>query len=163
MGYCRFLRGGRRRSITSSSDSPSLAPAATKVTTHLHPIHKKDDPTVALCLGAYGDPGGVGVSYERGAPVEVSGTKVYAPYTGSGVQGYLVHKKPPPHRTIQEGYASGPMVVLGGGGFLCTRDPFRAVFTRQIGVDGQVEEREIDDTVEYARFIKSQHASHSQF
>jgi len=28
------------------------------------------DPTVALCLGNYGDPRGVGVSYERGTPVE---------------------------------------------------------------------------------------------
>ena len=27
------------------------------------------DPTVALCLGTYGDPRGVGVSYERGTPV----------------------------------------------------------------------------------------------
>ena len=26
------------------------------------------DPTVALCLGAYGDPRGAGVSYERGTP-----------------------------------------------------------------------------------------------
>ena len=26
-------------------------------------------PTVALCLGIYGDPVGVGVSYERGTPV----------------------------------------------------------------------------------------------
>ena len=27
-------------------------------------------PTVALCLGTYGDPRGVGVSYERGTPVQ---------------------------------------------------------------------------------------------
>ena len=27
------------------------------------------DPTVAPCLGTYGDPRGVGVSYERGTPV----------------------------------------------------------------------------------------------
>jgi len=27
------------------------------------------DPTVRLCLGTYGDPMGVGVSYERGTPV----------------------------------------------------------------------------------------------
>ena len=27
------------------------------------------DPTVALCLGTYGGPMGVGVSYERGTPV----------------------------------------------------------------------------------------------
>jgi hypothetical protein len=28
------------------------------------------DPTVALCLGIYGDPTGMGVSYQRGTPVE---------------------------------------------------------------------------------------------
>jgi len=27
------------------------------------------DPTAALCLGTYGDPRGVGVSYGRGTPV----------------------------------------------------------------------------------------------
>ena len=36
--------------------------------------HKKHppplDPEVALCLGTYGDPRGVGVSYERGTPVK---------------------------------------------------------------------------------------------
>ena len=26
-------------------------------------------PTVGLCIGSYGDPGGAGVSYERGTPV----------------------------------------------------------------------------------------------
>ena len=35
--------------------------------------HKKDpppsDPTVTLCPGTYGDPMGVGVSYQRGTPV----------------------------------------------------------------------------------------------
>ena len=30
------------------------------------------DPTVALSLGTYGDPRGVGVSYERGTPVAVN-------------------------------------------------------------------------------------------
>jgi len=30
------------------------------------------DPTVALCLGTYGDPMGVGVSYERGTPVHLA-------------------------------------------------------------------------------------------
>ena len=29
-------------------------------------------PTVALCLGTYGDPRGVSVSYEQGTPVGVS-------------------------------------------------------------------------------------------
>ena len=36
--------------------------------------HKKThpkDPTAGLCLGAYGGPRGVAVSYERGTPVEV--------------------------------------------------------------------------------------------
>ena len=33
-------------------------------------------PTVALFLGTYGDPGGVGVSYKRSTPV---GKRVYAP------------------------------------------------------------------------------------
>jgi len=40
------------------------------------------DPTVALCLGTFGDPRGVGVSDERGTPLTVSlprmqGTFVY--------------------------------------------------------------------------------------
>ena len=30
------------------------------------------------------------------------------------LQGYLVHKKPPPRRTLQLGYARGPMVVVQG-------------------------------------------------
>ena len=30
------------------------------------------DPDVAPCLGTYGDPRGVGVSYERGTPVQVN-------------------------------------------------------------------------------------------
>jgi hypothetical protein len=33
------------------------------------------------------------------------------------IQGYLAHKKPYPHRTLQLDFAYGPMVVLGGGGF----------------------------------------------
>ena len=31
------------------------------------------------------------------------------------LQGFLAHKKLPPPRTLQYGYAYGPMVVLGGG------------------------------------------------
>jgi hypothetical protein len=31
------------------------------------------------------------------------------------LQGYLAHKKPPPPRTLQQAYAYGPVVVLGGG------------------------------------------------
>jgi len=33
---------------------------------------------------------------------------------GEGLQEYLVHKKPPPRRTLQWGYTQGPMVFLGG-------------------------------------------------
>ena len=32
------------------------------------------------------------------------------------VQGYLVHMKDPPRRTLQKGFTQGPMVVLGGRG-----------------------------------------------
>jgi len=31
------------------------------------------------------------------------------------LQGYLVHKKTLPPRTLQQDYAEGPVVVLGGG------------------------------------------------
>ena len=34
------------------------------------------DPTVALCVGPYGVPGGVVVSYERGTPVGISFRRV---------------------------------------------------------------------------------------
>jgi hypothetical protein len=34
---------------------------------------------------------------------------------GHTLQGYLAHKKQHPPRTLQEDYAEGPMVVLGGG------------------------------------------------
>ena len=34
------------------------------------------------------------------------------------LQGYLAHKKLRPPRTLQQDYALGPMVVLGGGLFL---------------------------------------------
>ena len=42
------------------------------------------DPAVAVCLGACGDPRGVGVSYERGTPVGVEGG---FPERGGGVRG----------------------------------------------------------------------------
>ena len=32
----------------------------------------------------------------------------------STLQGYLAHKKQRPHRALQEDYAYGPMVALGG-------------------------------------------------
>ena len=34
-----------------------------------------------------------------------------------GVQGYLAHKKPPSRRTLQQAFAQGPMVILGGWAF----------------------------------------------
>ena len=72
----------------------------------------RKDPTVALCLGTYGDPRGVGVAYERGTRVlrgmgfvrwdyfQVATLARFAPYPKGQdqkpVQGYLAHKKPPP-------------------------------------------------------------------
>ena len=38
-----------------------------------------------------------------------------------GVQGYPAHKKQSPPRTLQEAYACGPVLVLGGGTFFCER------------------------------------------
>ena len=35
--------------------------------------------------------------------------------SGPGVKGYLAHKKPPPRRTLQQDYAQGLVVALGGG------------------------------------------------
>ena len=65
------------------------------------------------------------VSYERGAPVQNQlayeiGICAFLPverYTGGSVhlQGYLAHKKLPPHRKLQLDYAQGPMAILGGG------------------------------------------------
>ena len=37
----------------------------------MRPPFPQEDPTVALCLGTYGDPRGVGVFYEQGTPVQV--------------------------------------------------------------------------------------------
>jgi len=37
---------------------------------------------------------------------------------GLAVQKYLAHKKLPPARTLEQDYAWGPMVTLGGGCFL---------------------------------------------
>ena len=34
------------------------------------------------------------------------------------LQGYLAHETPRPLGTLQQDYALGPTVVLGGGGFL---------------------------------------------
>ena len=41
---------------------------------------------------------------------------VYWYLHGLHVQWYLAHKKTPPRGTLQQAYAQGPMVVLGGGG-----------------------------------------------
>ena len=43
----------------------------------------------------------------------------------SAVQGYLAHKKQPAPMTLQQGYAQGPTVVLGGGQFLMSEVPLR--------------------------------------
>jgi len=46
----------------------------------------------------------------------VDGVQADAPAgAAEALQGYLAHKKTPPPRTLQEPYAWGPMVVLGGG------------------------------------------------
>ena len=39
------------------------------------------------------------------------------------IQGYLAHKKLLPPGTIQQDYAQGPTVVLGGGVFLMSEVP----------------------------------------
>ena len=44
-------------------------------------------------------------------------------FVASVLQGYLAHKKLHPARTIQQAYASGPMVVLGGWAFLMSEVP----------------------------------------
>ena len=46
-------------------------------------IPPPEDPTVALCLGTYSGPMGVGVSCERGTPV---GGSAETDYAGQGVQ-----------------------------------------------------------------------------
>ena len=65
--------------------------------------------------------GGAAVSFERGNPVRSEffwrlGPDLTRP-SREGIQGYLAHKKPPPPRTLHQGSAYGPMVVLGGGAF----------------------------------------------
>ena len=42
---------------------------------------------------------------------------------GRAVPGYLAHKKPPLPRTLQQGSAQGPMVVLGVVCFLMSEVP----------------------------------------
>ena len=38
-----------------------------------------------------------------------------APALDIHLQGYLAHERYPPPRTLQQDYAQGPLVVLGGG------------------------------------------------
>jgi len=66
-------------------------------------VHKKAPPPSTLCLGSYGGPRGLGVSYERGTPV-LQGTQTTCSTRLSlrtasrpekkraGVQGYLADK-----------------------------------------------------------------------
>ena len=53
-----------------------ILPVVQHITLQGYLAHKKQpppqEPTVALCRGIYGDPRGVGVSYERGTPVAPS-------------------------------------------------------------------------------------------
>jgi len=87
-----------------------------------------EDPAVGLCLGPYGGPRGVGVSYERGTPVEFAltlfwgrrGTRSLPPHASpcpgqqlsrDVPQGYLSHKKTP---TPLGPYSSPVPRVLGG-------------------------------------------------
>ena len=44
------------------------------------------DPTGALCLGTYGDPRGVAVSYERGTPVHLQSLRIGSGFTAEGLQ-----------------------------------------------------------------------------
>ena len=51
--------------------------------------HKNPPPRRALCLGTYGDPRGVDISYERGAPVERG--PVHPPRCSSGPERSSLH------------------------------------------------------------------------
>ena len=43
------------------------------------------------------------------------------------LQGYLAHETPPSCRTLQQPYAEGPMVILGGVAFLVGEVPLRGL------------------------------------
>ena len=51
------------------------------------------------------------------------------------VQGYLAHKKPYPPRTLQQAYAWGPMVFLGGLLFLMSEVPLCSPNPRNTRMD----------------------------
>ena len=51
---------------------------------------------------------------------------------GSSLQGYLVHKKPPPRRTLQLGYAWVPVVILGGGGVELVSDDLTRILSERL-------------------------------
>ena len=44
-------------------------------------------------------------------------------WVGRPLQGYVAHKKSPPPGTLQQAYAKGPMVILGGWAFLMGEVP----------------------------------------
>ena len=46
------------------------------------------------------------------------GQRIFGKWAHTKLQGYLAKKKTPRPRNLQEGYAYGPMVILGGGRFL---------------------------------------------
>ena len=96
--------------------------------------HKKQDPTVALCVGTYGGPMGVGVSYERGTPLAKwkghQDAHVHRVSRGHGqvtlfdaLRGYVAHKKQYLPRALQYDHAYGPTAALGGGQFLMSEVP----------------------------------------
>ena len=79
---------------------------------------------------------GVAVSHERGTPVAGLGSHRRVGVTRSGrvagfmrssplntLRGYLAHKKHPPRRTLQERYATKPMMTLWGWVFLTSEVP----------------------------------------
>ena len=64
-------------------------------------------------------------------------TEVHGRRTIVALQGYLVHKKLHPPRTLQQDYAYGPTAVLRGGAFSYERDTpapesFRWTISRQL-------------------------------
>jgi len=48
----------------------------------------------------------------------------------AGLQGYLAHQKRPSRRTLRYDHPYGPMVALGGGGFLLARHPCIPLWSR---------------------------------
>ena len=74
------------------------------------------DPTVALCLGTYGDPMGVGLSYERGTPEERGHVRwSRPPVRRDRYRGTSLIRNRNPHRTAIGPYAYVYCRVLGVG------------------------------------------------